>query len=175
MRTVFMEKGFAAASLDELAAASGLNRPSLYAAFGDKEQLYIATLRFYGARSVDGLEAILGGPGTIEQRLGKVYKAAIDLYTAPPHRPGCMIVGTAAVESPSHPKIAAVANELLAAIEKSLERAFAASGLARKPSPAARAHMAGAILYAIAIRARLGAKAADLKAFAASMVPAICA
>ena len=35
--------------------------------------------------------------------------------------------------------------------------------------------MAGAILYAIAIRARLGAKAADLKAFAASMVPAICA
>ena len=175
VRTVFMAKGFAAASLDELAAASGLNRPSLYAAFGDKEQLYIATLRFYGARSVEGLEAILDGPGTIEQRLGKVYKAAIDLYTAPPHRPGCMIVGTAAVESPSHPKIAAVANELLAAIEKSLERAFAASGLARKPSPAARAHMAGAILYAIAIRARLGAKAADLKAFAASMVPAICA
>ena len=35
--------------------------------------------------------------------------------------------------------------------------------------------MAGAILYAIAIRARLGAKAADLQAFAASMVPAICA
>ena len=175
VRTVFMEKGFAAASLDELAAASGLNRPSLYAAFGDKEQLYIATLRFYGARSIEGLEAILGGAGTIEQRLGKVYKAAIDLYTAPPHRPGCMIVGTAAVESPSHPKIAAVANELLAAIEKSLERAFATGGLSRQPSPAARAHMAGAILYAIAIRARLGAKAADLKDFAASMVPAICA
>jgi AcrR family transcriptional regulator len=175
VRTVFMEKGFAAASLDELAAASGLNRPSLYAAFGDKEQLYITTLRFYGARSVEGLEAILAGPGTIEQRLGKVYKAAIDLYTAPPHRPGCMIVGTAAVESPSHPRIAAVANELLAGIEESLERAFAASDLPKKPSPAARAHMAGAILYAIAIRARLGAKAASLKAFAASMVPTICA
>ena len=175
VRTVFMEKGFAAASLDELAAASGLNRPSLYAAFGDKEQLYITTLRFYGARSIEGLDAILAGPGTIEQRLGKVYKAAIDLYTAPPHRPGCMIVGTAAVESPSHPRIAAVANELLAAIEKSLERAFAASDLPKKPSAAARAHMAGAILYAIAIRARLGAKAASLKAFAASMVPAICA
>ena len=34
--------------------------------------------------------------------------------------------------------------------------------------------MAGAIMYAIAIRARLGAKAADLKAFANSMVPTIC-
>jgi len=175
VHTVFMEKGFAAASLDELAAASGLNRPSLYAAFGDKEQLYITTLRFYGEKSIAGLDAILDGPGTIKHRLGKVYKAAIDLYTAPPHRLGCMIVGTAAVESPSHPRIAAVANELLAAIEKSLERAFAASDLAKKPSPAARARMAGAIMYAIAIRARLGTKAADLRAFAASMVPTICA
>jgi AcrR family transcriptional regulator len=175
VRTVFMQKGFTAASLDELAAASGLNRPSLYAAFGDKEQLYIATLRFYGARNIEGLDAILGGPGTIEQRLGKVYKAAIDLYTAPPHRPGCMIVGTAAVESPSIPKSPpSPRNELLVAIE-SLERAFARSDLAKKPSPAARARMAGAILYAIAIRARLGTKDSDLRAFATSMVPTICA
>ena len=174
VRGVFLEKGFAAASVDELAAAAGLNRPSLYAAFGDKEQLYIATLRFYGEKSVEGLDTVLAGPGTIEQRLSKVYKLAIDLYTAPPHRPGCMIVGTAAVESPTHPRIAAVASELLAAIEKSLERAFAASDLANAPSPAARARMAGAIMYAIAIRARLGTKPADLRAFAASMVPVIC-
>jgi AcrR family transcriptional regulator len=174
VRTVFLEKGFAAASVDELAAAAGLNRPSLYAAFGDKEQLYIHTLRFYGQKSVEGLDAVLAGSGTIEQRLSKVYKLAIDLYTAPPHRPGCMIVGTAAVESPTHPRIAAVANELLAAIEKSMERAFAASDLARDPSPVARARMAGAIMHSIAIRARLGTKATDLRAFAASMVPTIC-
>ena len=76
-------------------------------------------------KSIEGLDAILAGPGTIEQRLASVYSAAIDLYTAPPHRPGCMIVGTAAVESPTYPKIADAAAELLAAIEKSLERAFA--------------------------------------------------
>ena len=174
VRGVFLEKGFAAASVDELAAAAGLNRPSLYAAFGDKEQLYIQTLRFYGAKSVEGLDAILAGAGTIEQRLSKVYKAAIDLYTAPPHRPGCMIVGTAAVESPTHPKIAAVASELLAAIEKSLARAFASADMGSDPSPTARARMAGAIMHSIAIRARLGTKPADLRAFAASMVPVIC-
>ena len=104
VRGVFMAKGFSGASLDELAAAAGLNRPSLYAAFGDKEQLYIATLRFYGTKSIEGLDAILAGPGTIQQRLARVYSAAIDLYTAPPHRPGCMIVGTAAVESPTYPQ-----------------------------------------------------------------------
>jgi AcrR family transcriptional regulator len=174
VRAVFMAKGFAAASLDELAEAAGLNRPSLYAAFGDKEQLYIHTLRFYGVKSIEGLDAILAGPGTIEQRLAKVYMAAIDLYTAPPHRPGCMIVGTAAVEAPTHPKIAAVAAALLTDIEKSLERAFAASTLGREPTPAARARMAGAIMYAIAVRARIGIKAGELRAFAHSMVPVIC-
>lgn len=174
VRTVFMEKGFAAASLDDLAAASGLNRPSLYAAFGDKEQLYIATLRFYGQKSLEGLDTILGGPGTIRQRLARVYNAAIELYTAPPVRPGCLIVGTAAVESPTHPRIATVARDLLAAIEERLERAFADSDLPDKPSPASRARMAGAIMYAIAIRARLGVEAGELRAFAASMVPTIC-
>ena len=144
VRGVFLAKGFTGASLDELAAAAGLNRPSLYAAFGDKEQLYIATLRFYGAKSIEGLDAILGRPGTIQQRLNRVYSAAIDLYTAPPHRPGCMIVGTAAVESPTYPKIAAAAAELLAGIEKSLERGFAASELPTTPAPAMRARAAGA-------------------------------
>lgn len=174
VRTVFMEKGFAAASLDDLAAASGLNRPSLYAAFGDKEQLYIATLRFYGQKSLEGLDAILSGPGTIAQRLARVYSAAIELYTAPPVRPGCLIVGTAAVESPTHPRIAEVARGLLSAIEARLERAFADSDLPDKPGPASRARMAGAIMYAIAIRARLGVEAGELRSFAASMVPAIC-
>lgn len=174
VRSVFMEKGFAAASLDELSEAAGLNRPSLYAAFGDKEQLYIQALRFYGTKSVEALDKILSGAGTIEQRLAKAYMAAIDLYTAPPTKLGCMIVGTAAVESPTHPKIAAAASELLADIEKSLERAFADSGLSPEPTPAARARMAGAIMYAIAIRARIGMKAAELRAFANSMVPVIC-
>jgi AcrR family transcriptional regulator len=178
VRDVFMAKGFAAASLDELAEAAGLNRPSLYAAFGDKEQLYIHALRFYGERSVAGLDAILGGKGTIEQRLGKVYKAAIELYTRPPSAQGCMIVGTATVEAPSRPRIAAVAFELLDKIEQSFERAFtravAEGEFGREPSPAARARMAGAALDTLAIRARIGTKPAQLRSFAASMIPAIC-
>lgn len=174
VRGVFLAKGFAGASLDELSEAAGLNRPSLYAAFGDKEQLYIHTLRFYGERSIAALNGVLGGSGTIQQRLGKVYMSAIDLYTAPPDRPGCMIVGTAAVEAPSHPHIAEVAAELLAGIEKSLEAAFAASDLPRDPSPAARARMAGAIMYAIGIRARIGIRTSELRAFANAMVPVIC-
>jgi len=178
VRAVFLEKGFAGASLDELAEAAGLNRPSLYAAFGDKEQLYIHTLRHYGEHGVAGIDSIFAGKGPIERRLGEVFKGAIDIYTAPPSPRGCMIVGTAAVEAPTHPKIAAAAAELLQATEKAFERAFAravAEGeLGPKPPPAARARMAGAALDTLAIRARLGTKPAELRAFAASMTPVIC-
>ena len=41
---VFWRKGFAETSLDELSAATGMNRPSLYAAFGDKKAIYLKTM-----------------------------------------------------------------------------------------------------------------------------------
>lgn len=178
VRAVFLEKGFSGASLDDLAAAAKLNRPSLYAAFGDKEQLYIRALKRYGEISVAGMDAILGRKASIEQRVGQVYKAAVALYTSPPHALGCMIINTAAVEAPAHPKIAKAASELLGTIQRSLERAFARAvedgEIAATPSPATRAVLAGAMFDTLAVRARLGESAASLKAFALSMVPSIC-
>lgn len=174
VRDVFLAKGFAAASLDELCAAAGLNRPSLYAAFGDKEQLYISMLRHIGQGSVEAMDAILSGPDPIERRLGRLYKGAIDIYTRPPNPPGCIIVGTATVEATSHPAIGAAANQILASFEKAFERGFIASLLQPAPSPAERASMAAAILTATGIRARLGVPAADLRAFTKSMIPVIC-
>src|ERR1041384_4755004 len=44
---VFWKEGFAATSLDDLSAATGMNRPSLYGAFGDKRALYIKSYRSY--------------------------------------------------------------------------------------------------------------------------------
>ena len=43
----FWDGGYAATSLDDLSAATGLNRPSLYGAFGDKRALYIQAYRRY--------------------------------------------------------------------------------------------------------------------------------
>lgn len=178
-RGVFMAKGFSAASLDDLAGAAGINRPSLYAAFGDKEQLYLRTLRRYGEQSVAVMESLFAKDAPIAQRLMQVYRAAIGLYTAPPHSPGCMIINTAAVEAPSHPKIAAAASKLLADIEAVFEAAFARAVAEKEisalPSPAARARVAGGVFDTLAVRARLGTGPAELKAYAQSMVPAICA
>src|SRR5882724_10797919 len=43
----FWKAGYAGTSLDDLSAATGMNRPSLYAAFGDKRDLYLKALEIY--------------------------------------------------------------------------------------------------------------------------------
>src|SRR5271154_7290423 len=52
---VFWQDGFAATSLDDLSAATGLNRPSLYGAFGDKRALYLQAYRQYRKRANEAL------------------------------------------------------------------------------------------------------------------------
>src|SRR5271154_7507538 len=44
---LFRKDGFAATSLDDLSVATGMNRPSLYGAFGDKRELYIKSYHRY--------------------------------------------------------------------------------------------------------------------------------
>jgi hypothetical protein len=109
--------------------------------------------------------------------LGLVYRGAVTLYTAP-KATGCLIVNTAAVEAPTHPKIAAAAAQLLADIEASFVKAFARAvaekEISATPPPAARARLAGGIFDTLAVRARLGESPAELRRFALSMVPALC-
>ena len=178
VRRVFLEKGYAATSLDDLAAAAGLARPSLYGAFGDKEQLYIEALRWYGKRTLAELEATLAKDAPLERRLTEVFRGAIRLYTAPPTATGCMIIGTAATEAPGHPEIAKTARSLLADIELSFERAFARGIVEReigsKPSAKIRARMASALLDTLAIRARLRTPPPELEELARLMLPLIC-
>lgn len=45
---VFWQKGYNGASLDDLTQAMGINRPSLYATYGNKEKLYLEALSEYG-------------------------------------------------------------------------------------------------------------------------------
>ena len=45
---VFWEKGYSGTSLDDLAVATSLSRPSLYAAYGNKLSMYLAALEMFG-------------------------------------------------------------------------------------------------------------------------------
>src|SRR3569623_2416088 len=80
MRHLFWEKGYAATSLDDLSAATGMNRPSLYGAVGDKRALFMKALMSYRERG-EGVMARLGAErGRVRETLSKAYEAALDIY-----------------------------------------------------------------------------------------------
>jgi AcrR family transcriptional regulator len=56
---VFAERGFAAASLDQVAAAAGFTKGAVYSNFGSKDELFLALMEAEGARRVEVVEAAL--------------------------------------------------------------------------------------------------------------------
>src|SRR5207247_4308547 len=66
---LFRKDGFAATSLDDLSAATGMNRPSLYGAFGDKRELYIKAYQRYRADAAAAMIDIFRDELPIRKRL----------------------------------------------------------------------------------------------------------
>ena len=87
---VFWTNGFTGTSLDQLAEAMEMKRPSIYNAFGDKEALYRAALNAFRSGLEDGLEE-LSEAGDIEQALMRFFSRALDVYTAGETPMGCFI------------------------------------------------------------------------------------
>jgi TetR/AcrR family transcriptional repressor of nem operon len=92
---LFWTKGFEQTSLDELCAATGLGRSSLYAAFGDKRALYLRALARYEERSAARIATALADK-PIREALGAFLEALIDDIVAGPGRRGCFIGNCAA-------------------------------------------------------------------------------
>src|SRR3954466_6824472 len=77
---LFRKDGFAATSLDDLSAATGMNRPSLYGAFGDKRELYIKAYARYRADARTAMAAIFRDQMPIRKRLARIFAVALDIY-----------------------------------------------------------------------------------------------
>src|SRR5499427_2729835 len=106
---LFRKDGFAATSLDELSAATGMNRPSLYGAFGDKRELYIKSYQRYRDDARAATAEIFREEMPIRNRLARIYAIALDIYLSGDTDPrGCFTVMTAASEAMSDPDIRAM-------------------------------------------------------------------
>src|SRR5690349_489182 len=73
---VFFRHGYEGASLDALTDAMGINRPSLYAAFGNKEQLFKAVLDRYVERNGHAMCESLAAP-TAREAVERLLRAAV--------------------------------------------------------------------------------------------------
>jgi len=77
---VFWKEGFAATSLDDLSAATGMNRPSLYGAFGDKRELYIKSYESYRDRARQRMGETFAIDLPLREMLQRIYAIALDMY-----------------------------------------------------------------------------------------------
>ena len=118
----FWDRGYAATSLDDISAATGMNRPSLYAAFGDKHAIYMKALeRHYGAGTA--LRDALSYDEPLCDALRRAYGRALAVYLSEEHGArGCFVIGTAATEAVTDPEVRRFLGELVAGARRSCSR-----------------------------------------------------
>jgi AcrR family transcriptional regulator len=175
----FWEGGFAGTSLDDLAAATGMNRPSLYGAFGDKHTLYLRALTAYWEAGRSGMTEALAPERPLREGLRRVYTIALDLYYPPKGQPrGCFLIGTGTTEAMRDADVRATLGEALreidAAFEARLRLGQERGELAAEADPRVLAQLAGATLHTLALRSRAGATRAELEELADGAVALIC-
>jgi AcrR family transcriptional regulator len=166
---LFRKDGFAATSLDDLSAATGMNRPSLYAAFGDKRELYIKSYARYRADARAAMIDIFRKELPIRERLARIYAVALDIYLSGEAGPrGCFTVMTAASEAVADSDIRAMVLEGFSELDKAFAACFRLAKekheLPETADPAVLAQLASATIHTIAIRARARVPRKELEA-----------
>jgi AcrR family transcriptional regulator len=166
---VFCEKGYAAASTDELMSAMNISRQSMYDTFGDKRHLYMEAFRRYVADSINeqigylekssspiaGIEKMLLAFATRAKRDGIV---------------GCMGVNAICEFGRSDPEVTSLNDaesiRLTAALERALREAKSKKEISRTLKESAAAQFIQATLSGMKVAAKAGADASALKSIA---------
>jgi TetR/AcrR family transcriptional regulator, copper-responsive repressor len=175
----FWKTGYSGTSLDDISAATGMNRPSLRAAFGDKHEIYVRALNDYWELKFAALDQAFGSGATLAETLTRVYDAALSIYFSSGDRVlGCFVVGTAITEAVSDPEIQRIVAEGFHKIDADFEARFkqarAGGELKQGADPKALALLASATMHTLAIRARAGTSRNDLRKLAHKAVSVIC-
>ncbi|MCT7659919.1 TetR/AcrR family transcriptional regulator [Mycobacterium deserti] len=178
-RDTFWLNGFAATSLDDLAARMEMNRPSIYAAFGDKRALYRRCVTDYAQNSRDWLASALTEALPLRDGLRAVYREARDFYLVGEQGArGCFLIGTAVTEANADEatriEVEATMTAFTEAFAERFERAERQGELSPH-APDALARIATAALNTLAVRARMGASRDELDALIDATVDVVCA
>ncbi len=178
-RTAFWRTGYSGTSLDSVSAATGMNPPSLYAAFGNKRALYLEALARYWKISLTATREALAEDRSLAESLMLAYEAALSIYfSGKGYARGCFVIGTAITEAVEDPEIRKSIAAGLRMIDADFETRFRTARdrgeLKDDTDPTALAILASATMHGIAIRARAGTPRAELREIARKAVSVIC-
>lgn len=162
---LFWRKGYLGTSLTDLTAAMGINRPSLYAAFGNKETLFREALDRYSERQTAYLREALEEP-TARRVVEHMMSGVVDLVTNPCNPSGCLyaksMISCGDPNDPLHQELAQrrVSGEVV--IRDRFERAVAEGDLPAAADPAALARFVVTVNLGLSVQAASGASRAEL-------------
>lgn len=163
---VFWSKGYEGASLTDLTEAMGITRPSLYAAFGNKEALFCKALDLYEREKLDYVRAAMDAP-TAREVAERLLRGGLENQTNSCGPRGCLRVISsvacgAEAESIRQEVLARGAFAKRALIER-MERAKAEGELPAEIDIEGLTGFLLAILQGMAVQAGAGASRADLE------------
>jgi AcrR family transcriptional regulator len=162
---VFWEQGYEGASLTDLTRAMGINRTSMYAAFGNKSELFARVLQRYAEGPASYGPRALREP-TARQVAAAVLKGSIAATTTPGSPPGCLgvqaslVAGAPAREA--RDMLVVWRTEGLSRLRDRFERAVREGDLPPNANPSVLARYVLTISNGIAVQAATGASADDL-------------
>lgn len=152
--------------MDQLSAATGLHKPSLYGAFGDKKQLFIAALNNYLAEVGAEFAAAFARPDLFES-LEAMIEATIDKFTQSEAGSGCFMMSTALPEASVDAELSAVVRRALDSLQRAFlrrfERAIEAGQIPADSDPDMLATVMGGGHSEISARARAGYSHEELR------------
>lgn len=163
---VFWSKGYEGASMADLTEAMGITKPSLYAAFGNKEALFNKALDLYEREKTDYMRAALDAP-TARGVAERLMFGALDMYSCPENPNGCLgVINSVACGAEAECIRDAVVARSAAAKQAMLERFTRAKDEGDFPDdvdPAGLAAFLTAMNQGMAVQAGAGASRAELE------------
>jgi len=162
---VFRRQGYEGTSISDLTDAMGITRPSLYAAFGNKEDLFRQALDLYERQHLCFAHAALQAP-TAQESVERLLRGYADVLTDPRNPPGCLGVNGAVACSEASE---AIREELIARrmvnennLRDRLEQARSNGDFPKNEDPTDWARYVVSIGLGMAVKAASGASREEL-------------
>lgn len=164
-------RGYSGTSLDELGVATGLARPSLYAAFGNKRAMYLkalATVAELVEASADRHEAMqLPLQNLLERWFEDCVKGYVEGELG---QGGCLAIGTATAEAASDPEFRAALEHVLRVIDTRIAQWLRNTGA---PDVEGQTALISALMHSLSLLARAGYSSDELNARWRASLPII--
>ncbi|WP_454726827.1 MULTISPECIES: TetR/AcrR family transcriptional regulator [Cupriavidus] len=158
--SIFWQKGYEGTSFEDLTQATGVARPGLYSAFGNKQEIFIKALDLYDAKYMGFMADALNEPTSLKV-VERILRESAGVQTISTAHPGCLgINGALACSDDGEP----IRRELIRrraatqlALRKRLERAQREGDLPASADGAALAFFVMTVSQGMAVQAKAGA------------------